>query len=137
MPLTRYSPVDEDSADYYTHKNTYIRSLFSLIFRPSTVRFRLPLTPPNGTEMPPKSTRYRDVGTKDSFPDIPKFNRSASKWTKADLHLLGVDYQFRVFDDIQIEIEDGDMPPELLQGKSIHGGLICSHRNLRSKNRGD
>ena len=70
--------------------------------------------------MPPKSTSYRQVGTKDSSPDIPKVNRSASKWTKADLHLLGVDYQHRVFDDIQIGIDDGDMPAELLKSnKSI------------------
>ena len=65
--------------------------------------------------MPPKSTSYRQVGTKDSLPDIPRVNRSASKWTKADLHLLGVDYHYRVFDDIQFGIEDADMPPELLQ----------------------
>ena len=87
--------------------------------------------------MPPKSMLYRDVGTKDSSPDIQKFNRSASKWTKADLRLLGVDYQYRVFDDIQIGIEDGDMPQELLQSKSIHIGLNFSHRNICSKNRGD
>jgi len=65
--------------------------------------------------MPPKSTSYRQVETKDSLPDISKVNRSASKWTKADLHLLGVDYQYRVFDDIQFGIEDADMPPKLLE----------------------
>ena len=68
--------------------------------------------------MPPKSTLYRDVGTKDSLPDIPKFNQSASKWTKADLRLLGVDYQYRVFDDIQFGIQDADMPPELLDSNN-------------------
>jgi hypothetical protein len=56
--------------------------------------------------MPPKSTLYRDVGTKDSSPDILKVNRSASKWTKAGLRLLGVDYHYRVFDDIQFAIEN-------------------------------
>ena len=71
--------------------------------------------------MPPKSTLYREFGTKDSLTDVPKVNRSASKWTKADLDLLGVDYQYNVFDDIRIGIEDADMPPELLQGnESIH-----------------
>lgn len=68
--------------------------------------------------MPPKSTFYRDVGTKDSSPDILKVHRSASKWTKADLRLLGVDYQHRAFDDIRIGTEDGDMPPELLQSNN-------------------
>ena len=93
--------------------------LILLIFRPSIVRFRLPLTPPHGTEMPPKSTPYRDVGTKDSSPDILKVNWSASKWTKGDLRLLGVDYQYHVFDDIQFGIEDADMPPELLDSNNL------------------
>ena len=63
-----------------------------LIFRPSIVRFRLPLTPPYGSEMASKTSHYRDVGTKDAPPDVPRFNRSASKWKKADLDLLGVEY---------------------------------------------
>ena len=62
---------------------------------------------------------YRDVGTKESSPDILKVNRSTSKWTKADLHLLGVDYQYRVLDDIQFGIEDTDMPPELLDSNNL------------------
>ena len=69
--------------------------------------------------MPPKSMLYRDVGTKDSSPDILKVHRSASKWTKADLSLLGVDYQYRAFDDIRIGSEDGDMPLELLDGNNL------------------
>jgi len=86
------------------------------------------LTPPQGTEMPPKSTSYRQVGTKDSSLDIPKLNRSASKWTKADLHLLGVNYQYRVFDDIQIGIDEADMPVELSKSKRfICDKLISSH----------
>ena len=68
--------------------------------------------------MPLKSSLYREVGTKDASTDAPKVNRSASKWTKVDLGLLGVDYQYRVFDDIQFEIDDADMPMELL--KSIN-----------------
>ena len=64
--------------------------------------------------------------------DVPKFNKSASKWTKADLGLLGVDYQYRVFHDIQIGIEDADMPPELLQGDNpfMINGLTSSHRKI-------
>src|SRR5579859_4136929 len=119
MPLTCYSPIEEDSADDHTHKTTYIHPcVILLIFRPSIVPFRLPLTPPHGNEMPPKSTLYRDVGTKDSSLDILKVNRSASKWTKADLRLLGVDYQYRCFDDIRIGTEDGHMPPKLLQSNN-------------------
>ena len=68
--------------------------------------------------MPPKPTLHKEVGTKDSSIDVPKVNRSASKWTMADLNLLGVDYQYRHFDDIQIGIEDADMPLELLEGDS-------------------
>lgn len=68
--------------------------------------------------MPPKSTLYREVGTKDSSPDILKVNRSASKWTNADLRLLGVDYQYCCFDDIQFGIEDADMPTELLESNN-------------------
>ena len=72
------------------------------MFRPSIVRFRLPPTPPQGTEMPPNPTQYRVVGTKDpSVEDVPKLHQSASKWTKADLLLLGVDYQYDMFDDIR------------------------------------
>jgi len=88
--------------------------------------------------MPPKSTSYRQVGTKDSLPDIPKVNRSASKWTKADLRLLGVDYQDRVFDDIRFGIEDADMPPELLKSMysfEVVDLLNYSHRKVCSTDR--
>ena len=67
--------------------------------------------------MPPKSLASRDVGTKDSFADVPKVNRSASKWTKTDLGLLGVDYDYNVFDDIRIGVGDDDVPQGLLQSK--------------------
>jgi len=69
--------------------------------------------------MPPKSNLYREASTKDPPPDIPKLNRSSSKWTKADLLLLGVDYQYRAFDDIHFGVEDDDMPPELLTGNNL------------------
>jgi hypothetical protein len=66
-----------------------------LVGRPSSVvRFRLPLTPPQGTEMPPKKALYREVGTKEPSPSVPKVNASACPWKKVDLALLGVDYQF-------------------------------------------
>jgi hypothetical protein len=67
--------------------------------------------------MPPKSTLYRDVGTNDSLTEVPKVNRSASKWTKTDLDLLGVDYQYSMFDDIQIE--NTNMPSELLESNTL------------------
>jgi hypothetical protein len=67
--------------------------------------------------MPPKSTLYEDVGTNDSLAEVPKVNRSASKWTKTDLGLLGVDYQYGMFDDIQIE--NTNMPSELLESNTL------------------
>ena len=89
--------------------------------------------------MPPKSTPYREIGTKDSLADVPKVNKSASKWTKADLGLLGVDYHYRCFDDIQIGIKDADMPRDLIQGKKnvlMRDELISSRRKICSKDRG-
>ena len=62
--------------------------------------------------MPSKGSLYREVGTRDTSTDVPKSNQSASKWIKVDLQLLGVDYQYRVFDDIQFGI-DTDMLTEL------------------------
>lgn len=70
--------------------------------------------------MASKSTTpiYREVGTKDPLvTDMPTLNKSASKWTKADLRLLGVDYQFCVFEDIPLGFEDVEMPPELLESR--------------------
>jgi hypothetical protein len=63
--------------------------------------------------MPPKSS-YREVGTKESAADIPKFNKSASKWTKTDLKLLGVDYQYDDFEESKMERVQ--VPDELSQG---------------------
>jgi hypothetical protein len=88
--------------------------------------------------MPPKSILHREVGTHDPSANVPKVNRSAHKWTKADLGLLGVSYQYDVFDDIRIGIEDADMPSELLEGdKSNQYRLICSHTKICSKDRSD
>jgi hypothetical protein len=69
--------------------------------------------------MPHKAPQYREVRTKDSSADVPKVNRSASKWTKTDLLLLGVDYQHLIFDDIRIEVEDADLPPEFLESNYL------------------
>ena len=69
--------------------------------------------------MPPKPTLYREVGTSEPAGDGPKINRSASKWKKTDLDLLGVDYRYDVFDDIRIPIEDAEMSPEFLQGNDL------------------
>ena len=86
--------------------------------------------------MPPKSSLYREVGTKDASADILKVNRSASKWTKTDLDLLGVDYKYLVFDDIQFEIEDVDIPTELLQSNNLFiPDQFSSYRKICSKNR--
>ena len=109
----------------------YSRFYNFLKYRPPTVRFLLPLTPPQGTDIPPQSL-YREVGTKDLVPYVSKFNNSASRWTKADLDLLGVDYQCDVFDDITIGIHD--MPEELLQGHTLLTKLTSSHRELCSEN---
>jgi hypothetical protein len=65
--------------------------------------------------MPPKAS-YKEVGTKDSIAYIPKFSQSASKWTKIDLDLLGVDYQYNAAD--KIELERVNIPDELSQGHS-------------------
>ena len=112
MHLAYHLPIHDDLQDEDTCKTAYIYFVILLTSRPSIVRFRLPLTPPQGIEMPPKATPYREVGTKDPSADVPKVNKSASKWTKTDLLLLGVDYQHLVFDDIQIGIKDTDIPPE-------------------------
>jgi len=87
--------------------------------------------------MPPKtSQQYRDFGTKDAPPDVPRFNRSASKWKKADLDLLGIEYHYRVYDDIQFGV-DADMPSGLLESTIIHllDGLTFSRRKICPSNR--
>ena len=64
------------------------RSLFGKQVRPpqspsdprsSSVRFRLPLTPPQQTDM---SQKYKEVSTKDAAPQVFKLNNSASKWKR-------------------------------------------------------
>jgi hypothetical protein len=71
--------------------------------------------------MPPKSMPDRVVGAQDPCVDAPKLHQSASKWTKADLDFLGVEYRWNVFDDIssRIGIKDADLPLELLTSKTI------------------
>jgi len=70
--------------------------------------------------MPPKPITpiYQEVRPNDPLVvDVPMLNKSASKWTKADLRLLGVDYQFRAFEDIPLGFEKVDMPLELLESR--------------------
>ena len=78
--------------------------------------------------MPPKSVQYKEVVTKEAAADILKLNRSASKWRKVDLDLLGVDYDYQSCEDIQIP--DVGMPAELAESRSFYDGLISSHRNI-------
>jgi hypothetical protein len=91
--------------------------LVVIAFRPSTVRFRLPLTPPHDVETPPKSGQYREVGTTEAAGFVPKLNESASRWRKADLDLLGVDYDYESCEDIHIR--DAGMPMELVESNSF------------------
>lgn len=129
MPLVHCSSVHEESPDNRSHrttykntyKNTYIPSLALVSFRPSIVRFYLPPAPPLGTERSPNPTQCLVVGTKDPpVRDIPKFHQVASKWTKADLVMLGVNYEYDLFDNIgsKIGIEDADVPPEIFASKN-------------------
>jgi hypothetical protein len=103
-----------------THTKSSSFLLFLVVtFRPSTVRFRLPLTPPQGLEMPPKSAQYREVGTMETAGNVPRLNKSASRWRKADLKLLGVDYDHESCNDIHIP--NAGMPAELVQSNSFVG----------------
>ena len=77
--------------------------------------------------MPPKSKPCREVGTKDPLIDVSRFNRYALEWKKADLELLGVDYQYHVVYDIQIK--DTNMPMELLERSTLFTkDQLFSHR---------
>jgi hypothetical protein len=62
---------------------------------------------------------------------MPALGKSASRWRKRDLDLLGVDYQYDKFDTIDIRVENSEMPPELLNGTYRFtidmNGLISSH----------
>ena len=69
--------------------------------------------------MPPKSTLYNEVGTKDPVANVPELGQSASRWTKKDLDLLGVEFQYDKFDEIGIRVEETDIPPELLNGRHL------------------
>ena len=59
--------------------------------------------------MPPK---YKEVSTKDAAPEVLKLHKSASKWQKRDLDLLGVDYRYDRFDELVIPATN--MPEELV-----------------------
>jgi hypothetical protein len=58
------------------------------------------------------SQKYKEVSTKDAAPQLFKLKTSASKWTRRDLDLLGVNYHDDKFDEIKTPVEG--MPPELL-----------------------
>src|SRR5579859_4018263 len=93
--------------------------------RPSIVRFRLPLTPPQQVDMPPK---YKEVSTKDAAPEVLKLKDWASRWGKRDLELLGVDYQYDKFEEVKIPASG--MPQELVAGIfPSFRYLIDSHRS--------
>ena len=113
MPFLRHSP----SIDDFPSECSLSKSVPALPgrrhsnYRSSIVRFRLPLTPPQQGDMPPK---YKEVSTKDAMPDLLKLGKSASRWGKQDLILLGVDYQYDKFDELKIPVND--MPEELVAG---------------------
>jgi len=48
---------------------------------------------------------------------VPKLNQSASRWRKADLDLLGVDYDYECCEDIHIP--NAGMPTELVGSNSL------------------
>jgi len=90
---------------------------------PCGVRFRLPLTPPQAVRSPlfagdmtAPASRYKDVGTKDPAAEPPALGRSASRWTRRDLDLLGVQYQHDDFDSIDVIVEDREIPHDLRNG---------------------
>jgi hypothetical protein len=104
-----YSPSIDNSPTEDPSESKCVPSVGMFYRRSSTVRFRLPLTPPQVIDMPPK---YKEVSTKEASPEVFKLKDSASKWRRRDLDLLGVDYQYDKFDEIKIPVEG--MPPELL-----------------------
>jgi hypothetical protein len=67
--------------------------------------------------MRPKSVPYREVGTKEATVDVLNLNRSASKWRKTDLDLLGVDYDYTSCEDIHIP--NTAMPVELIESEFL------------------
>lgn len=80
---------------------------------------------------------YREIEINDSLIDILKINKSASKWKKTDLDLLDIDYQYLVFDNIQIGIKDIDISMKFSQDMNLFmiDELIPNHRKICSKNR--
>lgn len=58
--------------------------------------------------------KYNEVSTKDAAPEVLKLNQKASRWGKQELKLLGVDYQYDKFDEVNIPMND--MPDELVAG---------------------
>ena len=88
-------------------------------FRSLIVRFLLP--PPITPNMPPEvaaepaDTHEYDT-TEAPLTEKVAFSKYACRWTKSDLDLLGVDYQFQRFDPIPRDVlKINDMPPELVE----------------------
>jgi hypothetical protein len=117
LTFLRKSSIIQTYSRKHVRKQVLYPILLVVILRPSIVRFRLPLTPPQGSEMPPKSVQYREFGTKEATVDILKLNRSASKWRKTDLDLLGVDYDYTRCEDIHIP--NTGIPAELVESNSV------------------
>lgn len=115
-PSAADSLIEDSPGPRYVSRNRYHHDPHrstSTSLRPSSpraVRFCLPQTPPEQTDIPLK---YKEVGTKDVAPEVFKLKDLASKWRKRDLDLLGVNYQYDRFDEISIPV-DG-MPSELLE----------------------
>ena len=89
------------------------RSLFGKQVRPpqspsdprsSSVRFRLPLTSTQQTDM---SRDYKEVSTMDAAPQVLKVTTPASRWTRQDLDLLGHwDAPFSGGGGLQVSVAD-------------------------------
>jgi len=120
-------PFLQDSllVDHEEFKQYIPFSLFSFAdpFRSLVVRFLLP-PPPITPNMPPSEvaaepdTHEYDT-TETPLTEKVAFNKFACRWTKSDLDLLGVDYQFQRFDPIPREVlENNDMPLELVESSN-------------------
>ena len=114
MPFVPSSPSIDDSSPHHNSKPKSYPPLrypdISDFCRTSIVRFRLPLTPPlQVIDMPAK---YKEVGTQEAGPEVFKVKDSGSKWRRRDLELLGVEYRYDKFDEVEIPVNF--MPLELV-----------------------
>jgi hypothetical protein len=56
--------------------------------------------------------KYKEVGTQEAGPEVFKVKDSGSKWRRRDLELLGVEYRYDKFDEVEIPVNF--MPLELV-----------------------